>query len=336
MSLSPARVGTGNWMNGDALRLGQQGVTHLAATLVYAVAGAALLLTLTPSPALASKRLSLQEANRRWRGARCRSLQEISVKGGQDRHGVSKSRWLFWDKHGGNHRARLYIENADALVPRFGRQIVPAGTELRAIGWGEVKPGGSVFLEVEVADLPVKAKLFYWDDWIGKVTEKRLDQFERWVRFEVFQILETPDEKIVDVPRSGGRSSGAATAVPPPVPRPDVTKGSMGLRVLAASVEPVRVAPGDQVRLVITYAVDGVAAGITLAVTERRTILQRGVPLTTVEEVVRRPAGVHQSRQPMQIPAGLAAGVYELQVTVRAPGVLGEGSAVFEVTNGAR
>jgi hypothetical protein len=308
--------------------------------LVSLLAAATLLVSLAPRLAHASGHMSLQDANRRWRGARCRSLQEISVKRGQDRHGVSKSRWLWWDQKGGNHRARLYFENADALEPRFRNRVLPAGTEFTVIGWAEDKRGGNVFLEVEVAGLPVRARLFYWDDWVGKVGKSRLDDFERWVRFKVFQILETPDEEIIDV-SSGVAGSPVPVPVPAPataapVAKPAAPAGPPGLRILAVSVEPVRVVPGAEVFLVVTYGVDGVPPGATLEVTERRSIVQDGRMLTTVEEVVRRPAGVHQSKQPIRLPAGLSTGVYELRATVRAGTLVGEGSAMFEVTSNAR
>ncbi len=258
------------------------------------------------------------------------------MKSGHSRHGVSKSRWLFWGKKGSNQRARMYFENAEALEPTFRDRVLPAGTEFIAVGWGQDEADKSVFLEVKVAGVPVQAKLYYLDSWVGKVREKRLGEFERWVRLDLCQIVESPDEKLVDVPGPSASSSLPPRPVRAPVVQPMAPTSPPRLRVLAVSVEPVRVVPGGEISLVVTYSVDGVAPGATLAVTERRTIVRDGGTLTSVEQVVHRPAGVHQSRQPIRIPATLAAGIYELRAAVRAAGIAGEGSAVFEVTNDAR
>lgn len=276
----------------------------------------------------------LAGANSRWRGARCRSRQEISFKGSPDRQGSVNSRWLWWGEEHSNHRARFVFEHAGDLPRQFHKGVIPPGTEFTALGWREERPGGSLFLEVQVAGTPVTGKLYYLDDWVGKVGVGRVDDFERWVRFEVFEILDTPDEALVDVVREAAVAPAPAVAhtVADQTPqRADATP--LACRVLAVSVEPTRVAPGDEVQLVVVYGVEGVPPGLSLEVTERRTIVKNGERLNTVEELVHRNAGVHRSSQSMRLPGGLAAGVYELEVTILSLDTESQGSAVFEVTH---
>jgi hypothetical protein len=293
-----------------------------------------------PTPAVAGDRGSLDDANRRWRGARCRSRVLLELKGGVDKDGTAKSRWLFWDSKGGNHRARFHFTNAGALRSRFRKGVIPAGTEFECLEWGEDK--GDLYLEVVVAGTPARARLFFSDDWAPRVGIKRVDDFERWVRFQVFELLETPDEALVDVPGVASAPAGGGRPRAPAEDRGPVltgparpVPGSPSVRVLAASVEPVRAEPGSEVQMIVVYGVEGVPTGMALAVTESRSILRGEEILTSVEQEVHRSVGVHRSSQPITIPAGIAEGVYELRVVVRSMSSSGQTSAMFEVSNDA-
>ncbi len=67
---------------------------------------------------------------------------------------------------------------------------------------------------------------------------------------------------------------------------------------------------------------------------ESRTILRDGATLTTIEASALRESGTHQSSQPLQLPAVLAEGVYELRVAVELGGNVEIGSAMFQVVSG--
>jgi len=297
---------------------------------------------LAPAATFADDPLTLADANRRWQGARCRSRQAIALKGKAKSDGPTKSEWLWWDERGGNHRARLFFENAGALSSRYRGGWLPPGTDFEAIGWGEDRPGGSAYLEVAVSGLPVRAKLYFYDDWVGQVGVGRLEAFERWVRFDLFEILETPDEALVDVAVPATASAPAPAAPAPVAPATRSPTPSSGplraptLRLLAVSVEPARAAPSDEIRLVATYGVEGLSPGENAEVEERREISRAGEVLTSLTAFVARAAGIHQSSQPLTLPADAAPGVYELSLTLRTRGVEAQGKALFEVGDRAR
>ena len=123
----------------------------------------------------------------------------------------------------------------------------------------------------------------------------------------------------------------ASPSVSRDAPRRGSGQGIAVLRVLSASVEPVRAEPGQEVQLVVVYTIDGVPPGAEIEVIESRAVLEDGRHLNTVRAVVRRPSGVHESRQSLRLPQSLAAGVYELAVEVRAGETRSEGTAIFEV-----
>jgi len=284
---------------------------------------------------------NLDRANKRWRGAQCRSRMNFTVKKGKDRDGWSKCKWLYWSPEGGNSRVLVFVSDGDAVRRRYLGGTIPVGTSFVAVGFAEDKPGGDVHLELEtkVDRTPVRVRVYYCDDWVGRVSAKRLDEFERWARFDLFNITSTPDEQLVATqPEIEQAAPGSVVPVVPPVPagQDQPVSATRDLRVMAASVEPARIAPGSEIHLIVVYAVDGIPPGSTVMVTERRTILHRGQTLTSTETSVARGSGVHESSLPMGVPDTLAAGVYELQATVEMTGLSRSSSAMFEVTAGGR
>ncbi len=253
---------------------------------------------------------SLDEANRRWRGARCRTRQEITVKKKADeRRLVEESEWLWYGgKKGGNERVLVLFTNAAALHSRYPGGTVPPGVDLVGVGWATEKPngGGDLYLELQHPDLGARARVYYYADWVGRVPASRLGEFERWARLELFEILSTPEESLdavvapspVAVPPAtrGGASQGPPVAMAP---------GTLELRVLAASVEPARVFAGAEVGLQVVYSVAGLASGTEANVSEQRIVRRDGATLTTLQARARRAAGVHQSTQKLRLPGDL-------------------------------
>ncbi len=306
--------------------------TLRASSLLLAVALA------TPSAASPpGEAVALSEANRRWRGARCRTRQEITVKKKADGDGWSRSEWLWYGgKKGGNERVLVLFTNAAAIHARYPGGTVPPGVDLVGVGWATEKPngGGDLYLELQHPELGARARVYYYADWVGRVSASRLGEFERWARLELFEILSTPEETLGDAvappgaPAASPAGSGWTPAGPPSAGVP----GAVGLRVLAASVEPARVLPGTEAGFQIVYSVSGLAPGSEVQVGEERVVRRDGAVLTTLRADARRTAGVHQSTQKLSLPGDLAPGVYELQVRVESGGKEATGSAVFQVT----
>lgn len=272
----------------------------------------------------------LAEANRRWSGARCRSLKAVEVKKGADKKGWVKSRVMYWDRTSANHRLRFYFSDGDAIHREFVNGYIPVGTEFTAAGWRVAKRGGELFLELEQVDTGAQVKVYFSDDWSGRVGAKRVPDFERWARLNLFE-LSAADEVLTDVaPRAPAPSRRAA-----PAPAPAVSgRASVGLRVLGVAVEPLRIAPGGEIDLVVTYSVEGPGAARDVEILERRVLVTEGRQLTSLESTVRRRSGTFESRQPLRVPADQAEGIYELRVTVEGQGVAAEGSAIFQVVAG--
>jgi hypothetical protein len=114
-------------------------------------------------------------------------------------------------------------------------------------------------------------------------------------------------------------------------PGPVHTSVPTDLRVLAASVEPTRAVPGDELTLQVIYQIDGLAAGLTVDIDEQRIVLRDGATLITLRAAARHGSGIHRSSQSLRLPPNLAPGLYELQVRVAGPGFEATGSAVFQV-----
>lgn len=302
-----------------------------ASSLAFAAAIA------VPSMAvLAADASALDEANRRWRGARCRTRQEITVKKKADGDGWSRSEWLWYGgKKGGNERVLVLFTNAAAIHARYPGGTIPPGVDLVGVGWATEKPDGKgdLFLELEHPGIGARARVYYYADWVGRVPLSRLAEFERWARLELFEILSTPEESLDTVaapppvaapPATRGGSSQASPLVPGP--------GAVELRVLAASVEPARAPPGAEVGLQIVYSVGGLAPDAEAEVSEQRVVRRDAAVLTTLRSVARRAAGVHQSTQKLRLPGDLSPGVYEVEARVVSGGKEATGAAVFQVT----
>jgi hypothetical protein len=297
-----------------------------------AAAGVALV---SPASAFASESSDLDAANRRWRGARCRTRMEIAVKKGTDGDGWSRSEWLWYSaKKSGNERVLVLVKGADALRGRYAGRTLPIGVELVAAGWatdGE-DGGGDLYLELEHPEIGVRARVYYYASWVGRVSVKRLPEFERWARLELLEIVSTPEEQLVDVPSSPPVAAPPVAIASPPAARPPVeVAGAVDVRVLAASVEPARVPPGSEAGFRIVYSVSGLAPGSETIVAEERVVTRDGTVLTTLRAEARRAAGVHQSIQNLRLPVDLAPGVYELQARVSAGGQTATGTAMFQV-----
>lgn len=291
------------------------------------IALATAVLATIPAVGAAKDKISLEEANRRWAGARCRSRIPISLKEEKPDDGWSKSVWIYRTPQGGNERVRVLLTNADEIRGRYLGGTVPAGSEFIAVGWKTEKPKdrGKLFLELEHAELGAIARVYYGEDWVGLVEAKGLTDFEKWARFSMFEIVESPSEKLIPVAASAPAvHAGPAAAAP-------AGASVLEIRLLGAGTEPLSVSPGKEVALVLTYEVVGVASGSAVDVIETRTILRDDRVLTTLEATVRQGAGVHRSTQSLTIPADVAPGVFKLEASVEAGGSRSSIGTLFQV-----
>jgi len=283
-----------------------------------------------PSPsALAAEAGGLEDANRRWRGARCRTKQEITVRKKADSDGWSRSEWLWYGpKKGGNERVLVLLTKSAAIHARYPGGTLPPGVELVGVGWATEKPDGKgdLYLELEHPGVGARARIYYYADWVGRVPLSRLGEFERWARLDLLDIVATPEESLDEVAPSPSEIATAPPSVAPSAPAPPE------VRVLAASVEPARAPPGAEVALRIVYSVAGPPPGAEAAVVEQRVVKRGGSVLTTLRAEARRAAGIHESTQKLRLPPDLAAGVYEVEARVAFGGREAAAAAVFQVT----
>lgn len=297
-----------------------------AATLVVAMACTGPSFAGPPGEASA-----LIEANRRWKGARCRTRQEITVRKKADGDGWSRSEWIFYGpKKGGNERVLVSFTNAAAIHARYPGGTLPPGVELVGLGWATEKPDGKgdLYLELEHPGVGARARVHYYADWVGRVPVSRLGEFERWARLELLDVVSTPEESLDDVVPAAPRA-GTAAAPPSAAPSPP---GPAEVRVLAASVEPARAPPGAEIALRVVYSVSGPAPGSEATVVEQRVVRRGGSVLTTLRADARRAAGIHESTQKLRLPSDVAPGVYEVEARVASGGREAAAAAVFQVT----
>jgi hypothetical protein len=270
--------------------------------------------------------LTLDEANQRWAGAHCRSRQGLTLRKGKNKEGWTKTAWLFWDEDGGNQRARVWFTEAEALRRTLGNNFIPVGSEFIARGWRIDDSGNSLILELELAGTSSRVKVYFWDSWVGRVGLPRLHDFEQWARFDLFELTSVPSEQLVDV--------AGPTAEPRPTQSPQselLPPTAMEIDLLAASAEPSRVTPGEEIQLVAIYAVQGVPPGQQVTVVEKRFILHAGKVVTTLEASAHREPGTHRSSQSLRLPGDVKAGIYELRLSLEADGAGAQGSTIFEV-----
>lgn len=153
-------------------------------------------------PGLGADESALDDANRRWRGSLCRTRQEITVRKKAGGDGWARSEWLWYGgKRGGNERVLVTFTNAVAIHARYPGGTIPPGVELVGVGWATEKPDGKgdLFLELEHPGVGARARVYYYADWVGRVSVSRLGEFERWARLELLEILSTPEETLDEV-----------------------------------------------------------------------------------------------------------------------------------------
>lgn len=285
-----------------------------------------------PASAMSKKeQAALDAANQEWRGATCLSRIGIVVKKPKKKD-WTKCEPIFHSPKGGNDRVKVHVSDGAAVHRAFYGGAIPPGTEFRVLGWSAEKGGDSLCLEFELVDHPVQLRAFFGQDW-GQAGVKKLDSFERWVRFEFLDVVLAPAEQLVEAPVAAV-SRTAPTAGSPALPDASTSVAVTGpptVAIDAVAVQPARVAAGSNADLVITYTASGVPAGTAFDVVERREIYFGEQRIAGFEEQIRRANGTHPSRQTLTVPIGTAPGVYTLRATVIMAGREESSTAIFEV-----
>ncbi len=313
----------------------------------------ALLLLVGPvaEPPASGDSDALTGLDERWAGARCRIRLSVLIKKGRDREGWSQSIWIVPRTEGaGLGGARLSVSDRDTATTMIPASTTPEGFRLKggsgvlrgtsfiAEGWDYEDPHkqSGLVLNLRFLRSPARARMVFRGARGGKLNRGAIESAERWARIELFE-LRAADEVLVDVPLTEAVAPVSQEPQSPPVgvlperPPPLSDRATVELRVLGVAAEPLRVAPGGEMTLVITYSVSGVPAAQAVGVLERRQILHGSELLTTLEARISRQPGTHESRQPLQVPMGLAAGIYEVRTTVEGLGATADGSAIFQV-----
>ena len=279
---------------------------------------------------------SLDEANRRWSGARCRLLFDVPIKKGRDGEGWSGSKWIVPAQGRvvlkGNTSAFFRVSNRD-LLPGG---VVRAGTAFVAEGWSYEDPKGKdgLRLDLRFEGIAARARMTFHGNFGKDLDVDDLGPVEQWARLDIFAVS-AADERLDDVAPPAGPAAVPPRPVPPAAPPPAAPGppvGSVQAVVLGVTAEPLKVAAGARAVLVVTYEVRGLPPGRTVEVTERRVILRAGEVLTTLDATVTRQAGIHRSTQPLVVPASLTPVILELRITVTAGGPESSGRTLFEVT----
>lgn len=277
---------------------------------------------------------SIDEVNRRWSGAVCRTRIPLELKKRSDKDGWTKGPWVWIEQP--KTKYRLFVRERSAVEHLLVDGDIPPGTALTAEGWRLESPerGHGLVMDLRFADVPAELRFEFYGAWTRLLSVERLGEMERLMRFTILEILSAPDEQLVEVDIGGPGREGRGSPPSRPTPsHPTAAAASSRpeLRMVAVGVEPLQAAPGEEISLVLTFAVDGAPPGSGLEVVERREILSGDTRLTVLEERLQRGNGTFTSRQPVQMPAGLAPGVYTLRASVSAAGQRADGSALFQV-----
>ena len=274
----------------------------------------------------------VEQANLRWKNARCRLRLPLIIGKKKNSEGWSYSPWYEVAGSKPVYHYRFYVSDRQRIAHLLDGKTLRVGTTFISRGWRmkESKKSRSLWLDLQFADLPVDAHIEVW----LKHPDENFALAERYMRVTAFQI-QAMDEQLVDVPTTSVTSQAVPvdrSRPPPEPPQPVVSEPTdPELQIVAVAVQPARVPPGGEVTLVITYEVSGVPPGPGFEVLERREILRGGQRLAGFEERLQRTNDVITSSQPLSLPPDVAPGIYTLWAEVVMAGGKTTGTALFEV-----
>jgi len=327
---------------------GAESSRELGSLALIAILGSAAVLASGASPVHG---MTPPDANYRWAGANGTLRIPLELKKRPDKDGWSATRYISvpgrYTMHPITRKVScsscaegelpfayyLRVSDRGALGGLLRGREIPAGTEFSVRGWRALGPDRGFILELEFRDAPVTARFYFAmtpKDLKEGMSWDRLEQIEQFMRVRIFQ-LAAADEQLVEAAESVPTPRAGVPSVEREANGRDIPSGDASIRILGVAVDPSRVAPGDEIRLIITYNVSGPPTGVSLNVVEQRTILAAGEILTTLTATFTRQAGTHESTQPLRIPDTLEPGIFEFQASLLNAGVAHEGSALFQV-----
>lgn len=287
---------------------------------------------LAPRPAQAGDEAVLAGLDARWTGATCVLRISLPIKDERDEQGWSHSRIYMVELEGEKpFHFRLRISDLALLRARAGGDEVRPGTVFVVEGWRPDRWGafGGFDLDLRFRDLPLAGRFEFLAGRGFSLKEKQLADVERWLRLEACEVA-FPSEALPPRPVPAQASAPAPPVAAATRSAPDAAFVP-AVGVLAASVQPARVRPGEEIALVVNYRIAGLPPGAGFEVVEVRELYAGERRLTTMEDRLTRAAGTYTSSQKLRVPADLAAGLYRLRVRVRMAGLEAEGEALFAV-----
>lgn len=282
-----------------------------------------------PAPK-AAQLISLEQANNWWQGRGAKLVRAVDFGHSPEWKGLWYAQLQVprGDKKPFEYPAydltiHFFLPDTAAVRGALRGGKLPAGTVLTPGGWRveRINRSDTNVLPVRLAgdstDGEIQLECNQYRTMFSGANdcspEGVLQRGEPYLRAHFFTLSQTA---------TGAAPSGAAGRT---------TSGIAAVRMLSASVQPARVAPGDEVQLVLTYQVDGVAGPSTAKILERRIITKGGVGIADLHSDIPRPSGTFTSRQAMRIPASASPGVYTMRAEVSLGNINSFVEALFEV-----
>ncbi len=133
---------------------------------------------------------SLDEANRRWSGARCRLLFDVPIKKGRDGEGWSGSKWIV------PAQGRVVLKGITSAFFRVSNRdllpggVVRAGTAFVAEGWSYEDPKGKdgLRLDLRFEGIAARARMTFHGNFGKDLDVDDLGPVEQWARLDIFEV----------------------------------------------------------------------------------------------------------------------------------------------------
>jgi hypothetical protein len=272
------------------------------------------------------------------------------IKKDRNKQGWSFSEWIHSPELPGQMRIefRIGVSRRDLLLEKgylYRDMSLRPGTAFVGEEWDLSRPDKrrGLRLTLRLQDLPVQAVVEFKKDRLVD-----LEDMEQAMRIQIFQLTGStelaptlsealpgpmpasselsPGDPAALLPRGDSLPQSGSAAVPEPAQgfKPQV-------QVLSASVQPLEVRAGGEMKLVMQYRVEGLPDGFEYEVSEVRRIVSDNATAGEFADTVSRPVGSFTSAQTVQTPANATPGLYTFRAIVRLAGIEAEGAAFFRV-----
>jgi hypothetical protein len=244
-----------------------------------------------PATGIAPTAVTLESVRERWNGHRVQIRFPAKLEGDGADRGWMKAPSLPGDP-------KLFVRLSVSDRQRLGKDGLLSGGEIRAgtyfivEDWQLKEPQNEcgLVLDLRFENVPVKARMEFWNGGLFSPCGERLSDLERVeqvARIELFQLYGPP-----------------ATAAAPGSPTPQFS-------IASAVVDPPVAGPGNVIELLVTYFIP--YAG---EVSELREILRDGRRIASFPAHTPRQPGSYTSSHKVTIKEGTAPGAYTYRVQI--------------------